>query len=176
MSRLSGSPVMSSEKIGRMEAAERKHNPFINTPAGGKALSALQLPFFLVRPPAGYGVLTTKGRKTGKRRRKCIRAIRRDDKVYIVAIKGGTSWSKNALANPDVRLRLPGGTFSGRARELRGATELQQAKDAYCSSVHWFDYLTWVNWRKGRPAAAKIRELLRGWCENGTTLVVELDL
>jgi deazaflavin-dependent oxidoreductase (nitroreductase family) len=159
-----------------MEARERKHNPFINSPAGGRALSALQLPFFLLRPPAGYGVLTTTGRKTGKTRRKCIRAIRRGDKVYMVAIKGGTSWSKNALANPDVRLRLTGRTFSGRARELLGATETQHAKEAYCNSVYWFDYLTWINWRKGRPAAAKIRELLRGWFENGTSLVIELDM
>lgn len=138
-------------------------------------LSALQLPIFLLRPPAGYGVLTTTGRKTGKTRRKCIRAIRRGDRVYMVAIKAGTSWSKNARANPDVRLRLPGGAFSGRARELLGAAETENAKEAYCNSVYWFDYLTWINWRRGRPAAAKIRELLRGWFENGTSLVVELE-
>jgi deazaflavin-dependent oxidoreductase (nitroreductase family) len=166
--------VAASAKIGRVEAPERKRNPFINSPAGGRALSALQLPFFLLRPPAGYGVLTTTGRKTGKTRRKCVRVIRRGDKAYIVAIKGGTSWSKNALANPDVRLRLPGGVFSGRAREL-GATENQEAKEAYCESVYWFDYLTWINWRRGRPTAAKIRELLRGWFENGTSLVIDLD-
>jgi deazaflavin-dependent oxidoreductase (nitroreductase family) len=172
----SGLPATAFAKIGRMKAQERKHNPFINSPAGGRALSSLQLPFFLLRPPAGYGILTTTGRKTGKTRRKCIRAIRRGDSVYMVAIKGGTSWSKNALANPDVRLRLSGGTFSGRARELLGATETQQAKEAYCNSVYWFDYLTWINWRKGRPAPAKIRELLRGWFEEGTSLVVELDM
>jgi deazaflavin-dependent oxidoreductase (nitroreductase family) len=160
----------------RMEAQERKHNPFINSPTGGRALSALQLPFFFLHPPAGYGVLSTTGRKTQKKRRKCIRVVREGDKAYMVAIKGGTSWSKNALANPDVRLRLPGGTFSGRARELLDPTETQQAKEAYCDSVYWFDYLTWINWRKGRPAATKIRGLLRGWFENGTRLVVELDI
>jgi deazaflavin-dependent oxidoreductase (nitroreductase family) len=168
--------VAASAKIGRMEAQERKHNPFINSPTGGRALSALQLPFFLFHPPAGYGVLTTTGRKTQKKRRKCIRVVREGDKAYMVAIKGGTSWSKNALANPDVRLRLAGGTFSGSARELLEPTETQQAKEAYCDSVYWFDYLTWINWRKGRPAATKIKGLLRGWFENGTRLVVELDI
>jgi deazaflavin-dependent oxidoreductase (nitroreductase family) len=157
-----------------MQVAEREHNPFINSPAGGRALSAMQLPFFLVHPPRGYGVLTTKGRKTGRVRRRCIRAIRRDDMVYMVAIKGTTQWARNALAGPAVRLRLPGGTFSGPAREVSGATESQRAKEAYCESIHRFDYLTWINWRKGRPTRAEIRELLRGWFDEGTPLVVEL--
>jgi deazaflavin-dependent oxidoreductase (nitroreductase family) len=157
-----------------VQAAERKHNPFIRSPAGGRALSALQLPFFLIHPPHGYGVLTTTGRKSGKVRRRCIRAIRRDDVVYMVAIKGPTQWARNALANPSVGLRLTGGTFSGRAREVSGATERQAAKDAYCERVHRFDYLSWILWRKGRPTRAKIAELLRGWWDEGTPLVIEL--
>jgi deazaflavin-dependent oxidoreductase (nitroreductase family) len=157
-----------------MQGAERQHNPFINSPAGGRALSALQLPIFLVRPPRGYGVLMTTGRKTGKLRRRCVRAIRQGDMVYVVAIKGRTQWARNALANPAVQLRLRGGTFSGLAREVRGATESQLAKEAYCESVHSFDYLTWINWRKGRPTRARIRELLRGWFDEGTPLVIEL--
>ena len=157
-----------------MQATERRHNPFIKTPAGGRALSALQLPIFLMRPPRGYGVLTTTGRKTGKVRRRCVRTIRQGDFVYVVAIKGTTQWAKNALANPAVRLRLPGGSFSGVARELSGAPESQLAKEAYCESVHRFDYLTWINWRKGRPTRARIRELLRGWFDEGTPLVIEL--
>jgi deazaflavin-dependent oxidoreductase (nitroreductase family) len=113
-----------------MQAAERKLNPFINSPAGGRALSAMQLPFFLLRPPRGYAVLTTTGRKTGKVRRRCLRAICRGDVVYVVAIKGKTQWAMNSLANPAVRLRLPGGTFSGRAREVSGATEGERVKEA----------------------------------------------
>jgi deazaflavin-dependent oxidoreductase (nitroreductase family) len=157
-----------------MQPAERNHNPFINSPAGGRALSALQLPIFLMRPPRGYAVLTTTGRKTGKVRRRCVRAIRRGDLVYVVAIKGTTQWAMNALANPAVRLRLPRGSVSGLAREVSGATESQVAKEAYCESVHGFDYLTWINWRKGRPTGARIRELLRGWFDEGTPLVIEL--
>jgi deazaflavin-dependent oxidoreductase (nitroreductase family) len=160
-----------------MEAAERKRNPLIRTSAGGRTLSALHLPFFLVRPPSGYAVLTTTGRRSGKPRRRCIRAVRVDDRAYTVAIKGAgiTGWAKNALANPDVRLRLPGGTFSGRARELRDAAEREEVAVAYCDTVHWFDYLTYINWRKGRPTPEKIEELLRSWFERGTPLVVELE-
>jgi deazaflavin-dependent oxidoreductase (nitroreductase family) len=162
------------ERIVGMQSTERKRNPFINSRAGGRALSAVQLPFFLLRPPRGYGVLTTTGRKTGKRRRRCVRAIRRGDVVYVVAIKGRTQWARNALAYPAVRLRLPGRTFPGRARELSDATESERAKEAYCGSVHRFDYVTWINWRTGRPTSARIRELLRAWFEEGTALVIEI--
>ena len=34
----------------------------------GRILSASQLPYFQLRPPHDYGVLTTTGHKTGKRR------------------------------------------------------------------------------------------------------------
>ena len=160
----------------RLVGSDRKRNPFINSATGGRVLSALQLPLFLLRPPMGYGVLTTTGRRTGKARRRCIRAVRTDGRVYIVAIKGAgtTSWAKNALANPDVRLRLRGGTVLGRARELRDAAEGAQAAEAYCETVHPFDYLTWSNWRKGRPTASRIKRLFRAWFEQGTPLVVDL--
>jgi hypothetical protein len=60
---------------------ERARNPLVSSPIGGRLLSAVQLPWFMIFPPLGFGVLTTTGRKTGKTRRKCIRAIRREDKV-----------------------------------------------------------------------------------------------
>ena len=88
-------------------ARERKHNPFIKSARGGRALSASQLPLFLLHPPAGYGVLTTIGRKTAKKRPRCVRAVRRGERVYIVAIKAAASkgWLQNMLATPEVRLR-----------------------------------------------------------------------
>jgi deazaflavin-dependent oxidoreductase (nitroreductase family) len=153
---------------------ERKHNPFINSAADGRALSAMQLPFFILRPPAGYGVLTTTGRKTGKTRRRCVRAIRRDDKAYIVAIKGArTGWLKNFRANPEVRLRVKGGAFAGIAREVQEAAERQEAMGAYCETVNSFEYLEYSMWRKGRATPSKIKELHRTWFIEGTPLVVE---
>ena len=155
---------------------ERTRNPFTASALGGRALSAVQLPLFLLRPPDGYGVLTTVGRRTGKTRRRCIRAVRRGDQVYLVAIKGSrTGWAHNALAGPPVRLRLRGGTFSGRAREPGDAATRERAREAYCDTVTPFDHLTWMNWRRGRPTAAGIRELLCGWFDTGTPIVVELD-
>jgi hypothetical protein len=52
------------------------------------------LPFFALRSPLGFGVLTTAGRRTGKTRRRCVRVIRADSKAYVVmlgpALQGGT--------------------------------------------------------------------------------------
>ena len=157
--------------------AERTRNPFTASSRGGRTLSALQLPFFLVRPPAGYAVLTAPGRRTGRTRRRCVRAIRRDDEVYVVAIKGvaRSGWAKNALAADSVELRLPGGRRTGRARRPSPGPEFARARDAYCGTIRSFDYLTWLNWRKGRPSRAGIEELLRDWFERGTPLVIELD-
>lgn len=143
---------------------------------GGRILSALQLPWFSLMPPRGFGVLTTIGRKTGKQRRKCIRAIRCGDRAYIVSIGGpDMAWLKNIQANPNVSLRIRGGTFAGRARKLSDPLETEQAREAYCESVHVVDYMSCMNWRKGRPTRSRIEDLTCGWFEEGIPLVVELD-
>jgi deazaflavin-dependent oxidoreductase (nitroreductase family) len=107
---------------------ERPGNPFIGGGRktvlgvsfhGGRILSASQLDWFTLLPPRGFGVLTTTGRKSGKKRRKCIRAIRRGERVYVVSIGGArAAWLKNLQADPAVSLRIRGGRFKGRAREL----------------------------------------------------------
>jgi deazaflavin-dependent oxidoreductase (nitroreductase family) len=153
--------------------AERKHNLFVNRAGWARVLSASQLPWFTILPPAGFGVLTTTGRKTGKTRRKCIRAIRRGDKAYVVSIRS-SAWLKNVQANPNVRLRVRGGTFLGVAREPRGADEVREAMEAYCDTVNRFDFVENTMWRRGRPTRSKIEELHREWFERGTPLVVEL--
>ena len=140
-------------------------------------LSALQLPLFLLRPPAAYAVLTTTGRRTGKTRRRCVRAVRRGGRVYVVAIKGvpATGWARNALAAELVALQLPCGRFRGRARRVQDDAELAEARTAYAGTVGWFDYLTWMNWRTGWPSRTRVEDLLRTWVEDGTPLVIDLD-
>jgi hypothetical protein len=83
------------------------------------------LPTLQLAPPAGYGVLTTTGRKTGKRRRKCVRVIRRGDRAYLVQLvpphvgltrPGAVSGLLlNIKANPHVQLRIGDGHFEGYA-------------------------------------------------------------
>jgi deazaflavin-dependent oxidoreductase (nitroreductase family) len=158
-----------------MHPTERKHNPFIASASGGRILSALMLPFFLVRPPVGFGVLTTIGRKTGKERRRCVRAIRVGDEAYLVAIGGRhAAWAKNIEVKPDVKLRVRGGRFAGRARELHDTAERERARWVYCGTINPFDYDECILHRTGRPTRTKIEELHRSWFENGLPLVVEL--
>ncbi len=164
---------------------ERRYNLFIReqkvtvlgmTLFGARILSALELPWFSLMPPKGYGVLSMIGRKTGKRRRKCIRAIRRGDHVYLVSIGGPEMvWLKNIQANPNVSLRIPGGTFAGKARMLSDPSEITRAREAYCEEVHAVNYMACMNWRKGRPTRSRIEDLTRGWFEEGVPLVIELD-
>jgi deazaflavin-dependent oxidoreductase (nitroreductase family) len=151
-------------------------NPFTSSSAGGRTLSAIQLPFFLLRPPSAYGVISTRGRRTGKRRRRCVRVVTWNGKACVVSIKGpATGWVRNALATPDaVELRLSGKTVRGRARKLRDNEERREAADAYCEGVYPFDYLTWLNWRKGWPSADRIRSLLRTWFDEGTPVIIDV--
>jgi deazaflavin-dependent oxidoreductase (nitroreductase family) len=160
---------------------ERSHNPFVRSKAGGRVLSAAMLPAFMALPPRGWGVLTTTGRKSGKARPKCVRAIRHGEQVHIVSIRPSraaahitAAWVLNLRADPNVRLRIRGGTFTGVARELTEAEEQARAKEAYCKTIRPFDYVSCVLHRPGRPTRAKVEALHRSWCDKGIQLVVEL--
>ena len=161
-----------------MLAIERKGNPFMRSPTGGRVLSAMMLPLFILRPPSGFGVITTTGRRTGKKRRKCIRAIRQGEQTYIVMIRPkitykASAWVLNIRADPNVFLRMRGGTFAGLARELDDDEELQRARELYCGAVNHFDYGECTFHRSGRPTRAKIEALHRIWFDTGIPLVVE---
>jgi deazaflavin-dependent oxidoreductase (nitroreductase family) len=161
-----------------------KHGRLIRSAQDGRALSALMLPFFLVRPPAGYGVLTTTGRRTGKTRRKCVRVIRRADKAYILQLRpprlamtrpsAVAAWVWNIRANPNVALRIRGGTFAGVARELAEPAELELAREALCETVNLFDYGECDIHLRGLPTRAKIKDLHRYWFDTGIPLVVDI--
>jgi deazaflavin-dependent oxidoreductase (nitroreductase family) len=161
-----------------------KHKRLIRSARGGRFLSALMLPFFLVWPPSGFGVITTTGRKTGKTRRKCIRAIRRGDKAYIVQLRppemaltrpsAVAAWVWNIRSNPNVVLRVRGGTFAGLARELKGPAELTEAREAFCETVNLFDYGECEIHLRGLPTRSKIKDLHRYWFDTGIPLVVDI--
>jgi deazaflavin-dependent oxidoreductase (nitroreductase family) len=170
----------------RDAAAEHasKHKRLIRSARDGRLLSALMLPFFLVRPPSGFGVITTTGRKTGKARRKCIRVTRRGNMAYIVQLRppelamtrpsAVSAWVWNIRSNPNVTVRIRGGTFAGVARELKSPAELAAARAAFCESVYLFDYGECDVHLRGLPSRAKIKELHRYWFDTGIPLVVDL--
>lgn len=136
-----------------------RRNPLVRSTKGGRVASALVLPFWTLRPPTGYGVLTTTGRRSGKKRRKCVRAIRDGGTVYLVAIPGTqAAWLHNIRAHPRVRLRMPGGTYPGVAHE---PSDPLPARQAYCAVITAGDYLSCLMHRRGFPTRTKIAELLR---------------
>jgi deazaflavin-dependent oxidoreductase (nitroreductase family) len=151
-------------------ALTHKANPFTRSPTGGRILSALMLPGLTLHPPGAFGVLTTTGRNTGKARRRCVHAVRHGNRAYIVMIRPTlaaraaawvAAWVWNIRANPSVRLRIRGGTFTGRARELTDDEELRTARAIYCNTVNPSDYLEYA--------------FHRGWFDTGIPLVVELQ-
>ncbi|MGH3953084.1 MAG: nitroreductase family deazaflavin-dependent oxidoreductase [Mycobacterium sp.] len=133
----------------------------------------------MVRDPSasGGGVLTTIGRKSGLPRVTYVKAVRDWDRAYLVAITGRhTLWAKNIQANPQVRLRLTDGTFTGIARQIApGDSAYEAAHTQFCGAVHPFDYAENLFHRKGLPSRRKVVELHKAWFEGGTPLVVELD-
>lgn len=171
----------------RDRAAEEaaKHTRTIRSARDGRLLSAPMLPFVQLVPPRDYGIITTTGRKTGKTRRKCVRVIRQGNSAYIVQLRppqvalknpnSASAWLWNIRANPNVRLRIRGGTFSGVARELTDTDELAVARRAICDTVTLFDYGECDLHLRGLPTRAKIVELHRYWFDTGIPLVVELE-
>jgi deazaflavin-dependent oxidoreductase (nitroreductase family) len=174
-----------AERVREDAAAHApKHRRLIRSARDGRVLSALMLPGVLVLPGSGYGVITTTGRKTGKARRKCIRVIRRGNKAYIVALRppevamvrpsAVSAWVWNIRSNPNVTLRIRGGTFAGLARELTDRIELAEARVAFCEKVNLMDYGECALHLRGLPTRAKIEELHRYWFDTGIPLVIEL--
>lgn len=141
-----------------------------------RTLHGIHAPFFAVHVPRGTGVLTTIGRRSGKPRRIYVKAARDGDRAYLVSIGGENAlWLKNIRADPRVRIRLPGATFTGIARDLRDDAERRAAYIALCDRIHPFDYLENMAHRRGRPNRTKIKELHRAWFAGGTPLVIDLQ-
>jgi deazaflavin-dependent oxidoreductase (nitroreductase family) len=167
-------------------AAEQiaKHRRLLRTGRDGRILSALMFPLLRWAPPAGYGVLTTTGRKTGKPRRKCVRVSRQGDHAYLVALHpphiavvnsaAVNAWVHNIRANPAVRLRIRGGTFDGIAREIIDADERDRARSALCEAVYLGDYGECALHLRGLPTQTKVNELHRYWFETGIPVVIDM--
>lgn len=170
-------------KAARDEAP--KHRRLLRSGRDGRILSALMLPLFWPHAPAGFAILTTTGRKSGRRRRKCIRAIRRGNSVYVVALRppqlaierpnAVSAWVWNIRATPNVRLHIGLRTYQGTAREIDDPVELERANEAICETVNASDYGECLLHLRGLPTRAKIKALHRYWLDTGVPIVVELS-
>lgn len=159
-----------------------RHRRIIRSARGGGRLSALMLPLFKVRPPKGFGILTTTGRRTGQPRQKCIRMIRSGDRVYLVQLRPPevavanpralAAWVLNLRSNPDVAVRLTDGAYRGRARLVR-SDERDEARRLLVDTVHLFDYGECDVHLKGLPSRRKVQDLHRYWFDTGVPIVIE---
>ncbi len=61
-------------------------------------------------------ILTTKGRKTGKRHSVMLRAVNYDGKIYFSRHRPDGDWFKNVVTNPEVKIKHNDLVLSGKAK------------------------------------------------------------
>jgi hypothetical protein len=94
--------------------------------------------------------------------------------VFVVAIAGEhTGWLRNLRNDPQVKLRIRGGTFDGTARDVRDE-ERQRAEEAYCRFSGPFELLESLAHLRGRPKLSKIRRMHQHWFRTGTPIAIDL--
>ena len=154
------------------EPPKKRRNPLTASSLGGRVLSSSQLPWFLIRPPRDYGVLETVGRRSGQRRRCCVRIVEHDDQAGIVAIGGlGVGWLANLTETPEVRIRTRQGWRSATAHVVPEFPQMLRSK--YEESNGVFCYGEYLMWRSGRPTPDGIRDLHRTWLDTGVLVLLD---
>lgn len=163
--------------------AEAPKHRRVETQGDARTETDKMLQAFSLYTPPGRAVLTTTGRKSGKQRRICVRAIRCQDKIFVVMLRLPapaierplfvSAWVHNIRTHPNVLLQLGRRTFGGCAREISDAAELDRAREAFCETVHLEDYIECAVHRRGLPSRAKIKELHRYWFDTGIPFAFE---
>lgn len=129
----------------------------------------------LLPAPAGLAVVTTTGRKTGKRRARAMRVVREGDRAYAVAFLGDrTDWLHNVRSNGEVTVKLGGRTYEAVAREIVEPAERARAAEAYRPVAGWYDYVDYVQYAWGVPAKGALLRAHDRWFEEGTPVLFEL--
>jgi deazaflavin-dependent oxidoreductase (nitroreductase family) len=133
--------------------------------------------FFQILPaPRGFALLTVTGRRSGKRRRRPIRAIRDGSTLYAAAILGERSdWLRNLRENPKAQARVGTKTRGVTMREVTDPAERAKAEEMYVDTVVPYDYfdVPIVDWTF--PSPARIRKSHRDWLERGILVALELE-
>lgn len=65
--------------------------------------------------PPFKAILITKGRKTGKEHAVWLRAVKYNEKIYFSRHRPDGDWFQNALAIPEVKVKIDDNVYSGRA-------------------------------------------------------------
>jgi hypothetical protein len=62
-----------------------------------------------------HAMLSTRGRKTGKRHSVMLRAVKYNKKIYFSRHRPDGDWFKNAITNPEVIIEYNNSTYIGKA-------------------------------------------------------------
>ena len=139
-------------------------------------VSGMWVFFRLLPAPRGFALLTVTGRRTGKRRRRPIRAIRDGTTLYCVAILGERSdWLRNLRANPHATARVGTRTRDITMREITDPAEREKAEQLYVETVVPYDYVDVpiVDWTW--PSPSRVRKSHKDWLERGTLVALEQE-
>lgn len=132
-------------------------------------------PLRLLPTPRGYAIITTIGRKSGKKRTRAMRAVRDGQQVYGVALLGErTAWLANIRANPNVTIRLGTKTYAATARRVTDPDERARAANAYRPIAGWYDYFDYMNFVWSIPTRTKLLAAHDRWFETGTVVAFDL--
>jgi len=152
-------------------------NPFAGSRGYARLSNIFMVPIFRLLPiPGGFILLTITGRRTGRQRHRPVRAVRRDNTLYTVAMLGERSdWLKNIRRQPHVRVKVRGNRFEGLARQVTDPAEVQAATELYIREVFPVDYTDYASYHWGFPTRSKIVNAHREWAQNGVLVAITLD-
>ena len=152
-------------------------NPFATSRTFHKIGHLTNTPPWKVLPtPSGLALVTTTGRKTGKRRQRAMRVVRDGDRAYAVALLGNKSdWLRNLCVDPKVRIKLGGKTYDAIARVMVDASERARAAEVYRPVAGWYDYFDYANFVWSFPTHGKLLRVHDEWFQKGTPVVFDLE-
>ncbi len=152
-------------------------NPFAGSRAYARLSNVFIRPLFALLPvPRGFALITVTGRKTGQPRQRPVRAVRRDDTLYAVAMLGERSdWLRNIRGEPRVWAKVAGRRYDGLAHEVTDPQEMKAAAEAYVTEVFPADYTDYAAYHWGIPTRRKIREAHRRWADDGVIVAIDLQ-
>ncbi|MGB2693965.1 MAG: nitroreductase/quinone reductase family protein [Dehalococcoidia bacterium] len=151
-------------------------NPFAFTRGYARLSNIFAAPLFAWLPvPRGYILLTTRGRKSGRERRRPVRAVRSNSTYYAVAILGERSdWLRNVRRDPGVEIKAGSRRESARARALADPAEREAVSTLYVDTVFPYDYLDHVNLHWGWPSRRKVVQAHRVWLARGELVAFDI--
>ncbi len=152
-------------------------NPFAGSRGYARLSMIFTVPLFTLFPvPRGFALLTVTGRRSGKRRRRPMRAVRRDDTLYAVAMMGERAqWLRNVRKQPRVGAKVGRQRYEGTARELKDPSEWEEGFAAFTGVVNAQDYVDYVSFFWGFPTRRKIQRALETWAREGILVAIDLE-